>query len=117
MTYNPILSSRDVDDNRNDEIQSLKEMDSIAYGVDARINSFDFHSRVVTQKTAEIARWLDLPEKEIDRWEIARNDLELERDKKLNTTLSKLEQNPVAQMILGLAQSTYHFPRSGERQN
>jgi len=77
--------SRDAGD------RSLSEINAIAYGVDAQVDYFDFHSKIVTVETAKLARWLGLPEGEIEEWTVARDKLCSERDRRIKSMLSKLE--------------------------
>lgn len=73
--------------------RSLRAINAIAYGVDAQVDYFDFHSRIVTDKTIDFARRLCLPTKEIEKWAVARNELYSERNRYIKSTLSKLERN------------------------
>jgi DNA-binding NtrC family response regulator len=50
------------------------EMDAIARGVEAKLDPFSAYSRVVTQRTADIARQLGIDEEEIQRWATAKLD-------------------------------------------
>jgi CheY-like chemotaxis protein len=77
--------SRDAGD------RSLSEINAIAYGVDTQVDYFDFHSKIVTEETTNLARWLGLPEKEIEKWAVARDKLCSERDRRIKSILSKLE--------------------------
>ncbi len=43
-------------------------MEAIALGVDAQLGQFDFHDRIVTERTVEVARQLNIPREDIDRW-------------------------------------------------
>jgi DNA-binding response OmpR family regulator len=97
--------------------RSLNAINAIAYGVDAQVDYFDFHSKIVTEKTIDFARRLCLPAKEIEKWAVARNELYSERDSCIKSALSKLERNPIAQVILGLTRSAYEFPKLGGKQN
>ena len=92
-------------------------INSIAYGVDAQVDYFDFHSKIVTEKTIDLARLLCLPAKEIEKWAVARNELFSERNRYIKVALTKLEGNPVVQVILGLTRSVYEFPKLGGKQN
>lgn len=83
------------------------EIEAIAYGVDAQIDSYDLHSKTVTEKTIEIAQRFGLPEKEIENWARARAEFYKRRTCYIQTALSKLERNPLAQVILGLTESIY----------
>ena len=44
------------------------EMDAIARGVEAKLDPFSAYSKVVTQRTADIARQLGIDEEKIQRW-------------------------------------------------
>jgi len=48
--------------------KSSARMDAIARGVEARLDSLLGYSRIVAQETIGIARQLDIPAKEIQRW-------------------------------------------------
>jgi len=92
-------------------------INAIAYGVDAQVDYFDFHSKIVTEKTIDVARGLRLPENEMEKWSVARDELYSERDRYIKSMLSKLEQNSIAQVMLRLTHSAYGFPKLGRRQN
>ena len=117
MVYNTIHSLRDNEYNNNAISYSLSRIDAIAYGVDARIDYFDFHSNIVTNKTIELARSLGLPDEEIEEWASARDELYSKRNGVIRSALKKLEGNLMAQVILGLTTTAYQFPKSGEEQN
>ena len=51
-------------------------INNIARGVDAQVNNFDHHSKLVIKKTADITRRLNLPEKIIEEWVVANKELE-----------------------------------------
>ena len=57
------------------------EMDAIARGVEARLDPFSSYSRIVNQKTIDIARQLGIAEEEIQAWATAKAKLDSERDK------------------------------------
>lgn len=54
--------------------EPLPEMDAIARGVEAKFDPFSAHSKVVTQRTVEIARQLGIAEEEIQRWAASKLD-------------------------------------------
>jgi DNA-binding response OmpR family regulator len=97
--------------------RSLNAINAIAYGVDAQVDYFDFHSKIVTEKTIDFARRLCLPAKEIEKWAVARNEFYSERNRYIESALSKLERNPIAQFMLGLARPICELPKSGGEQN
>ena len=72
---NTVLRMRDADYGKNANGRSFSEINAIAYGVDAQVDHFDFHSKTVTEKTVELARWLGLPEKEIGQWVVSQDEL------------------------------------------
>ena len=48
------------------------EIDAIARGVEAKLDPFSAYSKVVTQRTADIAHQLGIDEEEIQRWAAAK---------------------------------------------
>ncbi len=57
------------------------EMDAIARGVEAKLDPFAAFSKVVTERTVEIARQLGVAEKEIQKWVAIKAKLDSERDR------------------------------------
>jgi FixJ family two-component response regulator len=102
---------------RNAVGQSLKTINAIAIGVDAQVDYFDFHSKIVTEKTVDLARRLSLPAKEIEKWKVTRNKQYTERREYISLILGNLERNPLAQVMLGLTCSVNEFPKAGGEQN
>ena len=45
------------------------EMDAIARGVETKLDPFYAYAKVVTQRTIDVARQLDIVEEKIERWE------------------------------------------------
>ena len=115
--YDTIPGKGEVGYGKNAKSPSLSKIDAIAYGVDARVDYLDFHSKIVTDKTVEVARWLGLPRREIKKWAVTRDKRYSERDKLIKSMLSKLERSPMAQVLLGLTRSVCQFPESCHRQN
>jgi len=97
--------------------QSLRRINAIAFGVDAKVDYFDFHSRIVTEKTVSLARQLGFPDRDIKKWADSRNELYSKRDDYIRSISSKLEQNPVAQVMLGLLHPVFQFPKAEANQN
>ena len=97
--------------------RSHSAINAIACGVDAQVDHFDFHSKIVTKNTIDLAQQLGLPEKEIKKWATEREEFYSERNKYIKSALRKLEQYPIAQVILGLARPVYDFLKSGGEQN
>ncbi len=99
--YHTIPGMGDSDYGKNAKSRSLSEINAIAYGVDAQVDHFDFHSKIVTDKTVELARQLDLPGREIKKWVVTRDQLYSERDRRIKSMLNKLERNATAEVISG----------------
>jgi FixJ family two-component response regulator len=112
-----VSKNEGVNYSKDTDGRSLSEINAIAYGVDAQVDYFDFHSKIVTKETVKLAHWLGLPAKEIEKWAVARDELYSERDRRIKSMLSKLQRNPMAQVMLGLTRSVYQFPELGEEQN
>lgn len=51
-----------------------RQLDAIAKGVDARVDRYDSHGKVVTERTVEVARQLGLPQREIHEWAASRHE-------------------------------------------
>lgn len=115
--YNTIPGKGSSNHGQNAKRSSFSGMNAIAYGIDAQVDGFDFHSRIVTDKTVELARSLGLPRREIKKWAVARDKLYSGRDRRIESMLSKLERSPMAQVMLGLTRSVCQFPESNHRQN
>ena len=115
--YHTIPGMGDSDYGKNAKSRSLSEINAIAYGVDARVDSFDFHSKIVTDETVELARQFDLPRRAIKEWAATRDQLYSERDRRIKSMVNKLERNKMAQVILGLTRPIYQFTKSRREQN
>lgn len=115
--YHTIPDMGDVDYGKNAKRRSLSEINAIAYGVDARVDYFDFHSEIVTSKTVKLARQLGLPKREIKKWAVIRDRVYSERDRRIKSMLNKLERSTMAQEILGLTRPICQFPKSRGEQN
>ena len=114
---NMIRTVGDIDYGMMAANRSPSAIDAIACGVDAQVDYFDFHSKIVTKNTIDLAQRLGLPENEIKKWATERDEFYSERNKYIKSALSKLEQYPIAQVILGLARPVYDFLKSGGEQN
>jgi len=96
---------------------SLSAINAIAFGVEAQVDYFNFHSEIVTKKTIDLAERLGLPANEINKWTIARDELYSNRNKYIKAALKKMERNPFVQRVLGLDRPVYDFFKSKEEQN
>ena len=54
------------------ETRRVTELDAIARGVETKLDPFSAYSKVVTQRTIDIARQLGIDEKKIQRWAAAK---------------------------------------------
>lgn len=97
--------------------RSLNEINSIAFGVDAQVDYFDFHSQIVTERTVGLARQFGLPDKDIKKWAESRKELYSKRDSYISSISHKLERNPLAQVMLGIAQPVFEIPKLRGEQN
>jgi len=107
--YHADLNLKDNDFCQKIEEKSFAEICAIADGIDAQVDYFDFHSKIVTCKTVELSRWLGLPEKVINLWEKTRDKLLSKRNERLEHTLNKLEGNPAAHSLLSSNYSIRKF--------
>ena len=100
------------------EEKSTHQIDAIAFGVEAKLDSLDGHSSMVTERTIDVARELSIAEAEIQRWAATRAKLDYEKKKRIKYLLSKLERSPLAQDILGMLSEVYRYtPKSSESEN
>ncbi len=72
--------------------KSSTEMDAIAHGVEARLSPFSEYSKMVTERTIDIARKLAVPEKEIRRWAAEKAGLDSKRDRVIESSRDKPEE-------------------------
>ena len=111
----PCVCGKEDDDQTGE--QSFSQIDTIARGVEAKLDLLDGHSKRVTQRTIDVARELGIVEKEIERWAVEKAKLVSERDRGIKSSLSKLERSPLAQRIMGMTELYRHTPESNESQN
>ena len=67
-------------------IKPPTRMDAIARGVEKKLDPFSAFSRVVTERTIEIARQLGIAEEEIQRWTAEKATLDSEKDRVVKLT-------------------------------
>ena len=63
------------------------ELDAIAIGVEAKLDPSSSYARLVTQRTIETAREIDIAEEKIIAWTRARVKFEVEKRKVIKTLL------------------------------
>lgn len=93
----------------NRTVRNMSNMDAIAVGVEAEFDPFAAYTKAVVERTVIVARQLDIPDEEIQRWVEIQIGRETEKREKVESSLDKLKRNPVAQCVLGL---TAHLPRT-----
>lgn len=62
-------------------VESSNQMEAIAAGVEAKLDPFFAYSKVVTQRTIDIARRLNITEEEIQRWAATKKGLYVENER------------------------------------
>jgi putative two-component system response regulator len=72
---------------------SPDRLDAIARGVDALVGHYDFHDRIVIERTVEVARSMDIPQADIDVWIAARRERSSSLAKKIGVE-SDLYEKP-----------------------
>ena len=97
--------------------QSLRIMDTIAYGVEAQLDYYDFHSRIVTDKTIELARRFCIAEEDIHKWENIQNERFSTRNRYISSLIDKFERNAFAQIIFGFTKHVEIIRQKGGEQN
>jgi len=55
-------------------------METIARGVEAMVDHFDFHGRIVTERTIEVAQQLAVPDADIRAWAAARRESQAQQE-------------------------------------
>ena len=72
---------------------SLDRLDAIARGVEAIIDHYDFHDRIVTERTIEVARSMDIPQSDIETWTAARQQRASSINKQVNLAADSYERS------------------------
>jgi DNA-binding NtrC family response regulator len=68
-------------------------LDAIARGVEALVDHFDYHDRIVIERTIEVARQLAIPQADIDAWTTARQQRSSPINKKINLAAGIYERS------------------------
>ncbi len=90
-------------------------LEAISRGVAARLDTLFGYSREIIEQTLDIARRLSVPDSEIQAWLDARQCTAARQKLALDRSVRKLEDNPVAQSLMGLTRP--HDCSVGRRQN
>jgi DNA-binding response OmpR family regulator len=88
----------------NHATEEFPEMDAIAYGVEARYNNYISWSEIVTKEAADIAISLGITEERVRKWVEMRTRRDSQRRELIESLLTQLERNPLAQVILGMVE-------------
>lgn len=97
-------TTRDSPTARHDEAYWIPHLDSIACGLEIRLESLTGHAQMVIGETVAIAQSLDIPEDQIDKWANARQKQIAERVNTMDKLVKRLERNPIAQIVLGITE-------------
>ncbi len=62
---------------------AASRMEVIAEGVEVMVDHFDFHERIVTERTIAAAKRLAIPETDIQAWAATRREANAEREKQI----------------------------------
>ncbi len=92
-------------------------MNAIARGVAAKYDLLTGYSMMIIQRTVEIAQRLGIPDEEIQRWTDMRLTLSSETNRSIETSMKKLVECPVAEIMIALAEKHSYTPRSSEHNN
>ena len=100
------VHARDSTEASDGDVDWAAHLDAIARGVELRLESLTAGAtaRTIVDKTVDVARDLDISEDQIEKWATARLEQNAERIKTMDSLLKKLEQNPIAQVILGMTE-------------
>lgn len=88
----------------NRATKEFPEMDAIAYGVEARYNNYISWPEIVTEEAASIAINLGIPEERVREWAEMRTRLYSQGRETMESSLTKLKRNPLAQVMLGMTE-------------
>ncbi len=69
--------------------ESLLAMDAIAIGVEAKLDPFSAYSKIVIERTLEIAQHLGMAEEEIQRWVRVRAELDSKRGRAIKSEFNR----------------------------
>ena len=94
----------------------IRCLDNIAEGVEIRLESLTGLVVTMIEETINIARSLGIPEDQINKWANTRRKRNTEKINGMNSLLKKLEQNPIAQIVLGMS-DLHEYERKEDYQN
>jgi len=115
--YKTALCVTAEEDGRQAGGESFNQIDAISRGVEAKLDSLDDRSELVTQRTTDVARQLGIPEAEIEKWVAAKATFNFKKKGQIESALKKLERSPLAQTILGMTEIHLYTRKSSEFEN
>lgn len=98
-------------------VESIGCMDAIARGVDTRLDQLFGYSALVNKETVRVARQLGVAQKQIQRWLAIRSEHVATRNARIERSLKRLQDSPLAQCIMGTAVPYVYMPESDKSQN
>ncbi len=101
--------SRQVREAEPADSETSRQLNAIARGVEARLDSIINYSKIVTHQTEVTARFFGIPEREVIMWSALRASYYEKKKAAINYSLQKLERNPIAQGFIGLTVSHQLF--------
>lgn len=111
----PYVGGKGGNDTAREEF--TRQMDAIAFGVEAQLESLTSFSKMVTERTIDTAYQLGIPEEEIQRWAKIRLRLDSERYRIIESLLDKVQRSQLTQSIIGLTKVHLYTRKSSESQN
>ncbi len=111
----PRPGGEEVDKPATEEL--LSEMDAIALGVEAKVDILTGYSQLVTERTADIARQLDIPEAEIKGWIAARTTLDAEKRRAIGLLAEPAKRSILAESVVSITKLLLSKSELGESRN
>jgi len=93
------------------------EMDAIASGVEVELDPFSTYSKMITERTVDVARKLGIDEEEIQHWVANRSVSTRYGIEEIKSTLRKLERSAFAQLAMGVMEPYLYVPNFTGNQN
>ena len=79
---------------RHEDKPNWAQLDAIARGVEVNVDQQDSHSRIVIDKTIEVARRLALPDDDIIEWATAQRELATAKERKMLWAVGQFGPKP-----------------------
>jgi hypothetical protein len=85
---------------KEDEDPLINELDAIYEGVEQRVDHIIGSSRIITERTVQIARQLQIPERKVRQWKEGRMKSILDRKKPAYSSGAEDEQESISCAIM-----------------